>query len=152
MTTTESRLQWLVDRAQISDVLIAYASCADARDWDGIAALFTEDGVVTSPLGDMRGREFASVAAPLMASFWATQHISTNHAIRIDGDEASSRSYLQAIHLTEQGDPSVHADIGGWYGHTFTRVDGCWLICTMDLSFVWTAGVQFPAPGPNPAL
>jgi hypothetical protein len=145
--TPEAQLQWLVDRALIGDVLIRYARCADTKDWAGIAALFSEDGTVISPFGDFPGRQFESIAAPLMEPFWATHHISSNHAIEVDGDRASSRSYLQAIHLTDPGDPSVHADIGGWYDHTFERVDGRWLIASMDLSFVWSDGVPFPASG-----
>jgi SnoaL-like domain len=144
----EDQLQWLVDRALIGDLLIAYARGADTKDWAGIAALFSEDGAVISPFGSFPGRQFAEIAAPLMTPFWATHHISTNHAIEIDGDRASSRSYLQATHLTDPGDPSIHADIGGWYDHTFVRIDGRWWIQTMELSFVWTAGVPFPEARP----
>jgi uncharacterized protein (TIGR02246 family) len=150
-TTPEAQLAWLVDRAQISDVLITYARCADTADWDGVAALFTEDGTFTTPFGPpFRGRDFASVSGPVMAQFAATHHMSTNHAIEIDRDRATSHSYLQAVHLTRQGDLSAHADIGGWYEHTFARRDGRWLIAAMELKFVWTAGEPFGATRANP--
>jgi uncharacterized protein (TIGR02246 family) len=145
--TPEAQLAWLVDRALISDLLISYARLADAADFEGIAALFTEDGEVTAPFGrTYRGREFAKKAGPFMSQFWATHHMSTNHAIEIDGDRATSHSYLQAVHLTREGDPSAHADIGAWYEHTFVRQDGAWRIASMDLRFVWTAGEPFGAP------
>jgi SnoaL-like domain len=86
-----------------------------------------------------------------MSSFWATHHMSTNHTIEIDGDHATSHSYLQATHLTEPGNPFVHADIGGWYDHAFVRTDGRWLIEKMTLSFIWTAGAPFPGDGPAQA-
>jgi hypothetical protein len=143
----DEQLQWLVDRTLISDVLVTYARCADRKDWAGIAALFSEDGAVESPLGSFPGRQFEEIAAPLMERFWATHHMSSNHAIEIDADRASSRSYLQAIHLTDPSDPSVHADIGGWYDHEYVRVDGRWLIQRMELSFVWTGGVPFSDEG-----
>jgi SnoaL-like protein len=145
--TPEAQLAWLVDRAQISDLLIKYARLADTSDWESIGALFTEAGEVTAPFGPAyRGREFAKMAGPFMSQFWATHHMSTNHAIEIDGDRATSHSYLQAVHLTRDGDPSAHADIGGWYEHTFVREDGVWRIASMNLSFVWSAGEPFDRP------
>jgi hypothetical protein len=103
--------------------------------------LFTEDGQVSAPIGSSyRGRDFGKMAGPFMSQFAGTHHMSTNHAIEIDGDRATAHSYVQAIHLTRDGDPSAHADIGGWYEHTFVRQDGAWRIASMNLSFVWTAG------------
>jgi ketosteroid isomerase-like protein len=146
-STPEGQLAWLVDRAQISDVLIRYARCADLADWPGIAALFTEDGLVTAPFGgSYRGRDFGERAGPFMARFAATHHMSTNHAIEIDGDRATAHSYLQAVHVTAPDERSRHADIGGWYDHTFVREDGVWRIASMTLTFVWTAGEPFGRP------
>ncbi len=145
-SSPQDQLAWLVDRAQISDALIAYARCADTADWKGIEGLFTEDGLVTTPLGPpFRGRDFGAMSGPFMARFAGTHHMSSNHAIDIDGDRATSHSYLQAVHLTRENDPSAHADIGGWYEHTFVRQDDTWRIAAMKLSFVWTAGEPFPS-------
>jgi hypothetical protein len=140
---TENRLQWLIDRAEISDMLTAYATAADTRNWPAIADLFTSSGVVESPLGSFPAHEYPQHAARLMEPFWATHHIITNHAVTIDGERASSRAYLQALHLTEPGDSSRHADIGGWYDHEYVRVDGRWRVERMVLQFVWTDGEPF---------
>jgi uncharacterized protein (TIGR02246 family) len=143
-TTPEEQLAWLVDRAQISDLVITYARLADTADWDGIAALFTEDGLVTTPVGrPFRGREFARYSGPFMARFAATHHMISNIAVAIDGDHATSHSYLQAVHRTRDNDLGAHADIGGWYEHTFVRDAGGWRIASMKLHFVWTAGEPF---------
>ena len=147
-STPEAQLAWLVDRAQISDLLITYARCADTRDWSGIGALFTDDGEFTAPVGGtFRGRDFPALSGPFMSQFAATHHLSTNHAIEIDGDRATSRSYVQAVHVLGEGDPGTHADIGGWYDHTFARENGEWRIASMKLSFVWTDGEPFPSRG-----
>lgn len=68
-----------------------------------------------------------------------------DHAIAIDGDTATSRSYLQAVHRTDEAEPSEHADIGGWYDHAFVRDEAGWRIASMELTFVWTAGAPFDA-------
>ena len=142
-TAPEDQLRWLVDRARIGDLLIEYARCADAKDWDGMAALFTEDGRFTSSFGSFPGREFARYAAPIMEPFAAVQHYSTNHRIDLDGDRASSRSYLQAIHVVDPEDQSRHADASGWYDHDWERIDGDWRIRTLELTIRWSAGLPF---------
>ncbi|AFC53222.1 hypothetical protein MPRI_35760 [Mycobacterium paraintracellulare] len=139
-STPDAQLRWLLDRAQIGDLLTSYALSADARDWASIAELFVTDGVVESPLGSFPAREYPRYAENLMAPFAATHHTITNHAVTIDGDRARSRAYLQAIHVTDTADPSQHADIGGWYDHEWVRVDGRWMVEKMVLSFVWTDG------------
>ena len=146
-STPQAQLTWLVCRAQLSDLLLTYARMADSKDFEGIGSLFTEDGEVTAPFGPaFPGREFAMRSGPFMSQFWATHHMSTNHAIEIDGDRATSHSYLQATHLPREGDPSVHADIGGWYDHSFVRQNGVWRIASMNLTFVWAAGETFGRP------
>ncbi|OBH11156.1 nuclear transport factor 2 family protein [Mycobacterium sp. E1747] len=142
----EARLQWLVDRAEIGDLLTAYALGVDAKNWPAIAALFTDDGVIESPLGSFPASEYSRYAGAVVEPFWATHHMITNHAVTIDGDRATSRAYLQAIHLSEPSDPMRHADIGGWYDHEYVRVDGRWRVAKMVLGFVWTDGESLAPP------
>jgi hypothetical protein len=41
LVSRDDQLQWLVDGALISDALITYARRADAKDWAGLADLFS---------------------------------------------------------------------------------------------------------------
>src|ERR1700730_5731279 len=61
---TQAQLRWLVDRAQISDVLVEYARCADAADWSGMGELFTEDGQAVFAAGSFPGRNFGDAPEP----------------------------------------------------------------------------------------
>jgi hypothetical protein len=140
----QAQLRWLVDRAQISDVLVEYARCADAADWSGMSALFTEDGVAVFAAGTFPGRNFGEAAGAVMARFCGTHHLSTNHAIHIDGDRATTRSYVQAVHLTDPDDNSRHHDVGGWYDNELVRTPDGWHFARVELSFVWTAGAPWP--------
>ena len=79
-----------------------------------------------------------------MARFCGTHHMSTNHAIRIDGDRATTRSYLQAIHLTDPDDNTKHHDVGGWYDNELARTPDGWRFTRVELSFVWTGGAPWP--------
>ena len=87
----QAQLRWLVDRAQISDVLVEYARCSDAADWSGMGELFTEDGQAVFAAGTFLGRNFGAAAGPVMALFCGTHHLSANHAIHIDGDSLHCR-------------------------------------------------------------
>ena len=42
-------VQWLLDRAEISDLLYRFASCLDAKDYQGYAENFVEGGYVELP-------------------------------------------------------------------------------------------------------
>ncbi len=143
----QAQLRWLVDRAQISDVLVEYARCSDAADWAGMGELFTEDGQAVFAAGSFPGRNFGDAAGAVMALFSGTHHMSTNHAIQIDGDRANARSYLQAIHLTDPEDNTQHYDVGGWYDNELVRTPDGWRFTRVELSFVWTAGAPWPTGG-----
>lgn len=41
----DARVAWLVDRAEISDLLVEFARTLDEREWDDHVALYTADGV-----------------------------------------------------------------------------------------------------------
>ena len=143
-TSREDQLQWLVDRARISDLLISYAWLVDTADFDALAALFTEDGALELPFGTLPTSEIAAGSRAALGKYGATHHLSANYAIEINGDVASSRSYFQAVHVPTTDDPGVHADIGGRYHNTYRRVDGEWRFVVVRLAFVWTLGAGFP--------
>jgi ketosteroid isomerase-like protein len=133
------QVQWLVDRALIGDLLIDFARRVDTRDQAGYAANFTDDGVLELPFGVFNGREAISEMSgppPPMG----THHLSTNHMIQIDGDTASSRSYLQATHIADVAKPTQNWKAGGWYDCTFRRTADGWKFTRVVLSVLWAGG------------
>jgi uncharacterized protein (TIGR02246 family) len=141
---SEERLQRLLDEAEIRDLLLAFAHGLDARDWTAYAETFTEDGVFQI-LGQRRvGRaEIAAGPERDLTRFDRTQHFSTNHLIAIDGDAATARSYLLAIHIPDAGEPDVHTDIGGCYDCTCRRTEEGWRLSHVRLEVWWSAGTPF---------
>jgi uncharacterized protein (TIGR02246 family) len=93
-----AQLSWLVDRAAISDLLVDFARALDDQDWEGYAANYTDDGVLVIMGKTMHtGREgLAENTRADLGRYAGTHHLSTNHAITIDGDTATTRSYLIA--------------------------------------------------------
>ena len=142
------QLQWLVDRAHISDLLVEFARALDMRDWDAYAATYVEDGVLE--IGDVvrfpdRATIKAATASPRgVGGYAGTWHGSSNHAITITGDTATTRSYLHGVHMLG-ADTFHHADGSGWYDCALRRTDGTdlaggWRFTHVRVTEVWTAG------------
>lgn len=134
------QLRWLVDRALISDLLVEFARALDERDWDAYAATYADDGeLAISPTVAHRGRAGLApfVAASLSGYPGGTHHLSTNHAIRIDGDEATTRSYLVAAHIYE---PPRQAIGAGWYDCRLRRTAEGWRFAHVGLTIRYVAG------------
>jgi hypothetical protein len=144
--TPQAQLQWLVDRAQISDLLYSFASSLDAKDYQAYAGNFVDGGYVelpepTSTTGAtfrMYKERMPELMPQGLGAYSATHHLSTNHQIRIEGDAASSRSYLQAVHVGET--LFDHWDGGGWYDCTFRRTAEGWKFVSAKLNIVWLSG------------
>lgn len=140
-TEPAAQLQWLVDRAAIGDLLVDFARALDERDWAGYAANYALDGVLAiSPTIFHEGRaglgEF--VAASLSGYAGGTHHLTTNHAISIDGDHATARAYLLAAHILDN--PTRHADGAGWYDMALRRTQEGWRLAHVTLTIRYVSG------------
>jgi uncharacterized protein (TIGR02246 family) len=149
MTNLEDKVQWLQDRVEIQDLLHSYARCADTKDWEGFADLFTDDGYLVLPFGKLEQKDMVRAVASVLSPWPATHHLFANVTIAVDGDFATTNHYLQATHVTDATNPSAHADIGGWYDNTFRRTPSGWKIVSVDLTFVWHDGVPFEPGDPH---
>jgi ketosteroid isomerase-like protein len=150
--TLAEQVQFLLDRAAISDALIAFARAIDTRDWEGYAGLFTEDGVLELPFREPDGTPAGHVGRSGMADFVregqhrfaATHHLSANHQIAVDGDTATTVSYCQCVHR-HGNDASDVWELGGWYECALRRgADRRWLFFRVHLEAVWQHGSPFP--------
>lgn len=141
---TATAVQWLVDRAQISDLVNRYASCVDRKDWDGWSALLTDDAeiVLAGGLGaGPRGRAAVTEwASHNLADVDGTQHIITSHEIDLRGDEADVHTRLVTTHAVGQGDEQVRLTAGGFYDYHVRRTEDSWRIDRAQVQIVWTDG------------
>ena len=141
-TDPSAQLQWLIDRAAISDLLIDFARALDDRDWEGYANNYAEDGVLALlPTVNYTGRAgMAEFVEGSLGKFAWTHHISSNHAIDLDGDTATTRSYLIAAHVLDASDPSVHGDVAGWYNCDVRRTEEGWRFARVSLNVRYSSG------------
>lgn len=140
----DPRLQKLLDRAEITDLMVSFGAALDNKDWAAYANCFTEDGSFTIMGQTRHGREaIADGPARDLTRYDGLQHIMTNHRITIDGDRATSINYLFGIHIPDASNPGQHADIGARYDCQCVRTPDGWKLAEAEITPIWEAGLEF---------
>jgi hypothetical protein len=90
-----------VAKAAIAELITRYAALNDAGDWDGVAALYTDDGRMSRPTAP---DEFIAGRAAILAAFRsrpsrAARHIIANVLVTLDG-ETEARATSQILLFT----------------------------------------------------
>jgi hypothetical protein len=152
MTTSQdlaAKVQWLVDRAAISELLCSFAHALDTRDYRSYVDNYADGGVLELPdpvtpgaTIVLRKEQMLAAVPQSLGRYRATHHLSANHQIRVDGEHASSVSYLQAVHVRDA--PTDHWSAGGWYECDYVRTPQGWKFSRVRLSAIWLSGT----PGP----
>jgi uncharacterized protein (TIGR02246 family) len=95
------------DSLEIMQLVAGADNCATARDADGYAELFTEDGMMTGAKGRARGR---GALRDAVAEVWAaepprTLHLTLNVTIDESGPDATANSVM--LMVTRDAKPEV---------------------------------------------
>lgn len=135
----------LNDRIAVSDVLHRYCRAIDTKDWALLATCFVEDmeADFTSFAGRdvVRGRDNWLAAIRLTISgLEATQHLTGNHTIALDGDSATLRADIQAVHILANPRGDSEYTVGGWYDIDLVRTADGWRIRRYVLTTRWSRG------------
>ncbi len=125
-------LQELSDRFEIQDLLVAYSHAIDARDWDALDEVFTEDAHIDySAFGGPAGtpsevKPFLQDALGVFAGF---QHMVAAPKIVIEGDSATAKTYCHnPMVLRDEGGVEKVWFLGLWYHDELLRTPAGWRI------------------------
>lgn len=130
----ETKINYLLDRAEIQDLITTYGYSADVRDWKLHQSVFTEtyeDG--TS--GVFRKNTSAKRIEGLekfFEKFEGIQHLNIPLFVQIEGDNAFAISTLNARHFHSDGTPDKNTLLTGQYEFWCTRTDKGWKISRMN--------------------
>jgi hypothetical protein len=122
----------LQEKDAIREVLAEYCFQLDGGDYDGMAALFTEDGTWDTAFGKGTGRAaIAQLARDIRARAGDNRpraiHLVTNIAIKLDGgpepESAEVRSNWTVVQNSPDG-PKIGS--GGGYADEMVKQDGVW--------------------------
>ena len=126
----------MTDREQIVETLVRYATGIDTRDWPLFRTVFTEDCVLD--YGDIGSWTGADAVTEFMEQSHAmaghTMHRLSNHAITIDGDTATARTYIDGLILGPDNNSGVNAV--GFYDDELVRTDDGWRVARRKFTTV----------------
>ena len=116
------------DRQDISDVLVRYATGIDRRDWPLFRTVFTADCQLDyGEIGIWNGVDAVTdFMEQTHAMAGHTMHRLTNQTITVDGDKASSRTYVDAVIMFGDNQGGVNAL--GFYDDEIVRTADGWRI------------------------
>jgi len=141
-------LQTLRDRAELIDVLSAYATGLDARDWTLWRSVFIDEVVFDlsswsgQPARRLNADRVVAAQARIFAELAVTQHFITNHRITIEGDRARVLAHMRAEHWLAPPAPASRDryTMFGYYDDKLVRTASGWRIAEMQLNVTRTEG------------
>ena len=138
----------LEDRAEITDVIAAYAHAIDRRRWDMMERLFHPDAQFQfgTVLGDWRG--FVEQARAIIDPCLATQHQLGQVQFGFEGETVChTETYMTAMHTVPAGYPVAEvfpdkgtiysAVVAGRYVDRFEKRGGEWRIAQRTGLYDW---------------
>lgn len=135
-------LQLLLDKQAISEVLFNYSAGCDRRDWDLFRGCFCDEVEIDlsswsgSPASILKLDDWVEGVRTGLSGFDATQHLSGNHRIEVNGAKAHATSNIQASHMLA----GQRVTLGGWYNTHLVRQGDSWRIARSQLNITWREG------------
>ena len=136
---SNARIQLLLDREDIDQLVTRFYQVVDARDVARIAEFVLPDQV------DPMSRKLSP-----MLQWQVTQHVITDREIEVTGDTAIMKANLIGTSMGPQlpgrasGDFDAagrdHYEVRGRYLCRFARTKEGWRIASIDIQYLWTNG------------
>lgn len=127
-----AQLAHVADRLAIQDLLVRYSTAIDTKNFALLDQVFTTDGVGDyTASGGIRGNlaEIKQWLERALSIFTVVQHLVTNVAVEIRGDEAQSTCYLYNPLGYPRDDGSVEMLwVGAVYRDRLVRTPQGWRI------------------------
>ena len=147
--TTEEQLKEIIERTQITDLLIRYFAAVDDKciDLKIVKATFTSDAKIIRPDGTaIVGQEnILDGHLKSFARFKATHHVMTDFIVDINNDIATLRNNIIAMHLwaDNENNPSLnnkHFLADGVFSAKAIKIDNHWRISELKNRVIWRTG------------
>jgi hypothetical protein len=136
-------LQALLTIEEVRAVKARYCRCLDTKDWEGFAALFTDDAVM-DVREDTGSPPITGIAAIVAQVRFAVDDAATSHQVHtpeitLDGPDGACGVWAMQDRVVWQAGkspvPGVASITGyGQYHESYRREDGVWKIAALRLS------------------
>ena len=125
-------IQEISDKLEINEVLIAYATAIDSKNYQQLDSVFSKDAAIDftevgGPAGDLK--TIYAYLEEALAKFPRTQHMLGNPDIKLEGDKATSKTMCHnpMVLLNDSGEEEAFF-IGLWYWDTLSKTSDGWRI------------------------
>jgi hypothetical protein len=131
-------LRALQDRTDIADVLYRYSSAVDSFDKEGLRSCLADD--ISAQYGNGEPVTDADTLANWITDATATciwqHHLLNVYHVDIDGDQASTLSYLTSYQVFEE-DPNAAIILVARYHDELRRTPGGWKLSKRVMELLW---------------
>jgi len=130
------------DIASIVNVVNLYPIAVDSLQWSLFDDVFLPDAQVDfgglAVWHDLATLKVAFEA--IHAPFAATQHTTSGHHVKIDGDRATCLSYVHGRFIRDVDESGNMFESTGWYDDALIRTVAGWRIARRSCRTVWWGG------------
>lgn len=127
------------DHAAVSALLVQYSTAIDTKDWKLFADCFEPDCQTQYQERRFNGvQRLTDVMRRLHDPLDASLHRLTNVDVRLDGDHANVRAYVDALLVRRDHPDGPLYRVAGTYDDLVVRTDGSWRFRRRIFRDVWT--------------
>ena len=149
-----SDLQTIADRIEIEALRGEFTDAVMMRDYDRLASLFTQDGVVRIPHinEEALNRQEIRAGVERLQALW-DYFVQTTHpgTIQLQGDTAAGRAYISELGHLRDGRSQLNYSV---YHDRYRRTPDGWKFAerVYELKYLDTTPLMGSAPRPSGAL
>jgi ketosteroid isomerase-like protein len=142
----EDKLQFLLDRAEIADVIVRYGQSVDMHDFAMLRTCYTDtiemDHEPTTNMGRriFDADEWCRLAKAFHTQLDGDEHILVPQSLAIDGDIAHCHVLMHANHFKRDTKGSPYQALIGSYDLTLKRTPDGWKIASSVQKVRWSEG------------
>lgn len=149
MDENSLKIMEFINKSEVTGVVNSYFRALDEKHFDAqyFASIFTAEAKVTRPNGAslIGPKDISASHEKSFARFEGSQHLLTGHDISIDGNKATVRANIVAMHMwlgskTSANNPDNFFMAGGVIHSELVQIDGQWKIAQISNDVVWRAG------------
>lgn len=133
------------DRADIIDLMTTYQWAMENKTFDDMRSVFTTDASVNIRGFECEGREqiiFRLAAA--VTRFARLQHVTGNHLVTVDGDQATHRCQMIVQQSADGRIRGSNYIVGCHSDGRLVRTEDGWRYTSLVVTEIWAEGVFDP--------
>jgi ketosteroid isomerase-like protein len=134
-------LQQLIDEREICQLLGRFGEVMDNKEWTAIGEVYAHDVSFNYGGGEQKGLDTILALTRRHLDVCAgSQHLIGTIRVQVEGDGATSRSYVQARHQGAGAKTHLFYDTSGEYTDRWERGEAGWRIVRRDARWFMNMG------------